>query len=301
MPEHIEALNDWPHLLTTTEVAAYLELRERKVYELVRQRAIPCMRAGGKLLFPRAQIDRWASSYHETDDHARPILAVLSGSQDPLLDWALTESGGELATLCRGSGDGVQRLLKRDAMVAGLHVFDPATGRYNEPARVGLTGIPDLVMIRWARRSQGLVVARDNPLGIRSLAELAVAGATVAYRQPQAGAHGLFQWLLEREAVDPASLRFAAHPSLSEDNLAQDVHAGEADAGVAVEAAAHRYGLGFIPLHEEAFDLAMRRRSFFEPAIQQLLAFARSARFRDRAAAMGGYDVSELGGITYNA
>ncbi len=301
MKEHIKTSQGWPTLLTTAEVAVYLQLRERKVYELVRQQAIPCTRAGGKLLFPRAQIDRWASSHEDAGEQTRPTLAVLAGSQDPLLDWALTESGGEWATLCRGSGDGVQRLLQRDAMAAGLHVFNPATGHYNEPDHLGLAGIPDLLVIRWARRSQGLVVAQDNPLGIRSLADLAPAGATVAYRQPQAGAHGLFRWLLEREGVDPARLRFAEHPSLSEDNLAQDVRAGEADAGLAVEAVARRYGLGFIPLHEEVFDLAMRRRSFFEPTVQQLLAFARTARFRDRLAAMGGYDISELGETAYNA
>ncbi|MEX1082532.1 MAG: helix-turn-helix transcriptional regulator [Halofilum sp. (in: g-proteobacteria)] len=299
--EQTKAPNEWPTLLTTAEVAVYLGLRERKIYELTRQRAIPSTRVAGKLLFPRGLIDQWASGHQEADERARPILAVFAGSQDPLLDWVLTESGGELATLCRGSGDGVQRLLKRDAMVAGLHVLDPATGRYNDPVHLGLTGIPDLVMVRWARRAQGLVLAPGNPLGIRSLADLATAGAVVAYRQPQAAASGLFQWSLEGERVDPALLRFAGHASLSEDNLAQDVRAGEADAGMAVEAAARRYGLDFIPLQEEAFDLALRRRSYFEPAFQQLLAFARTARFRARTAAMGGYDISELGEVTFNA
>lgn len=79
------------------------------------------------------------------------------------------------------------------------------------------------------------------------------------------------------------------------------VREGEADTGLAVEAAARRHGLRFIPLHEEEFDLAMRRRSYFEPPVQRLMAFVRTERFRERAAALGGYDVSAIGEVRYNA
>ncbi|CAN0591989.1 unnamed protein product, partial [Ectocarpus sp. 12 AP-2014] len=79
------------------------------------------------------------------------------------------------------------------------------------------------------------------------------------------------------------------------------IRQGEADVGVGIEAAARRQGLAFIPLQQEHFDLAMRRRHYFEPALQRLLAFARSERFVRRAEALGGYDVSELGEVAYNA
>lgn len=55
-------------LMTTTEVAGHLQLRERKIYELVRQGAIPCTRAGGKLLFSRPLIDQWAARHLDTDE-----------------------------------------------------------------------------------------------------------------------------------------------------------------------------------------------------------------------------------------
>ena len=45
--------------MTTKEVAAYLRIKERRVYELVRQRAIPCTRVTGKWLFPKTLIDLW--------------------------------------------------------------------------------------------------------------------------------------------------------------------------------------------------------------------------------------------------
>ena len=54
-----------PYLLTTAEVADYLRLKERKVYDLVRQGGIPCVRVTGKLLFPRQNIDLWLMSHLE--------------------------------------------------------------------------------------------------------------------------------------------------------------------------------------------------------------------------------------------
>jgi len=107
--------------------------------------------------------------------------------------------------------------------------------------------------------------------------------------------------LLAREGMDRQRLTLAEHPSLSEDDLALSVRQGEAEVGLGVEAAARRQGLAFVPLHAEAFDLALRRRSYFEPPVQRLLAFARGPRFTERAEALGGYDLSELGRVVHNA
>jgi putative molybdopterin biosynthesis protein len=288
--------------LTTAEVADYLRLKERKVYDLVRQEAIPCVRVTGKLLFPRQGVDLWLMNHLEGDRaSARPVPVVLAGSQDPLLEWAVRESGSELALLCQGSGDGVRRLLAGEAMAAGLHLLDERSGGYNRPEVLGLGGMRDLVVVRWAYRLQGLLLAPGNPLGIAGLDDLTRHEVRLAHRQPDAGAHRLLAWLLARARIDADRLRFTAHPSLNEDDLALAVRQGEADAGLGVEAAARRQGLAFVPLHREAFDLALRRRSYFEPPIQRLLAFARTPRFDERAAALGGYDIGELGEVRYNA
>ncbi|MDR9439744.1 MAG: helix-turn-helix transcriptional regulator [Halomonas sp.] len=297
---------DWgsasPAYLTTAEVADYLRLKERKVYDLVRQGAMPCVRVTGKLLFPRQSIDLWLMNHLEGDRaSSRPVPTVLAGSQDPLLEWAVRESGAGLALLCHGSGDGVRRLLAGEAMVTGLHLLDAHRGDYNRPEALGLSGMRDLVMVRWARRCQGLLLAPGNPLGIAGLEDLAGEAVRLAHRQPDAGAQRLLTWLLARAGVEAGRLRFTAHPSLNDDDLALAIRQGEADAGLGVEAAARRQGLAFVPLHEEAFDLALKRRSYFEPPIQRLLAFAREARFAERAEALGGYDVSELGRVVHNA
>ncbi len=291
-----------PSLMTTNEVAAYLRLKERKIYDLVGQGLIPCTKVTGKLLFPRQAIDLWLMNHLEGDQRSsQPIPTVLAGSQDPLLEWALREANTDMALLCHGSGDGIKRLLDNRAMMAGMHLLSDDGAHYNEPLQLGMGGMRDLVIIHWAWRTQGLLVRPGNPCGIDSLADLARPGIHVGHRQPDAGAETLFRHLLQRAGIARTALDLLPHPALTEDDLALDVREGRADAGLGVEAAARRHGLDFVPLHSERFDLAMRRQSYFEPPIQQLLAFTRSQRFRERSEAMGGYDISELGKVVYNA
>lgn len=295
-----ESLGGSPYL-TTAEVAAYLRLKERKVYDLAREGVIPCSKVTGKLLFPRELVDLWILNHLEGDQKGtRPLPRVLAGSSDPLLEWATRESGSELALLCNGSRDGASRLLNGDAMAAGVHVIDDG-GRYNDPKALGLSGIRDLVIIGWARRRQGLLTLPDDPKGITRLADLARPEVRIVRRQPEAGAEALFRRLLANERIPADALHYTEHPARSEDDLALTIRNGDADVGLAIEAAARRHGLRFVPIQEERFDLALHRRSYFEPPIQKLLEFTRSQRFTDQVEALPGYDVSDLGEVRYNA
>ena len=288
--------------LTTTEVADYLRLKERKIYELVRLRRIPCSHVTGKLLFPRRAIDLWVSRHVEFDgpapERAPPIAA---GSHDPLLEWALRESGCGLALLAGGSEDGLRRLAAAQAVVAGLHIVDPTNGEYNVPAVRGLRGLADVVLIEWAKRIQGLVVAPGNPRRVQSLADAAASRLRVVRRQEGAGAQLLLRFLLARDGLRYEDLAILEPPALTETDLAAAVLDGKADCGIAIAAVAGQFRLGFIALWRERFDLAVRRRDYFEPALQTLLGFARSTSFQTKAHELGGYEIAGFGRVVYNA
>ena len=292
-----------PDLMTTREVAEYLRLKERKIYELVRQRAIPCTRVTGKWLFPRQLIDFWLLEH--ADGAGREALAtpapVVAGSHDPLLEWAVQASGCGLALLFGGSMDGLARFARAEATVCGLHVPDPEDGDYNVDAVRRATRDRDLVLIEWARRRQGLMLAPGNPLGIGALADLPASGARLIDRQPGAGSRLLLDRLLARAGIERGALAFADEPAVNENDVAREVHAGHADAGLGIEAAAREAGLAFVPLAEERFDLLVGRREYFETAFQSLLALTRTRRFADRAGTLGGYDVTGTGTVRYNA
>jgi putative molybdopterin biosynthesis protein len=289
-------------LMTTREVADYLRIKERKVYDLVRQGDIPCSRRAGKWLFPKALIDRWVlQGVRSTGIVLTPAPAIIAGSHDPLLDWAVRESGCGLATLAGGSLDGLSRVADGEAAACGAHMRDPETGVYNVPWVSRILGGRDVVVIRWARRTQGLLVAAGNPLGLTGIADLGgPAKPRVGQRQEGAGSQMLLRQLLDDAHIGLDELDMISPPARTEGDLAQLIADDKADAGVAIAAVARTHRLDFVSLATEYFDLVIRRQDFFEPQIQTLMAFARSDGFAVRAGELSGYDISELGQVVWN-
>lgn len=272
-----------PRFLTVKELAALLRVTERKVYDLAATGAVPCSRATGKLLFPEAEIHSWIGG---GAPRSRP--PVVLGSHDPLLDWALRESGAGLATLFDGSGDGLDRFRRSEGVAAGLHVR--VDGEWNVPL---VRDVADAVLLGFAVRSRGLVCAPGA--GIAGLPDLT--GRRVARRQPGAGSETLFSALLDGAGAAPDTAIVAR----SEQDAVLAVAHGTVEACFGLEAVAAPYGLDFVPVLDERFDLLVDRRAAFEPPLQTFLSFCRSAAFADQAATLAGYDVSETGRVRWNA
>jgi excisionase family DNA binding protein len=292
----------WHDYLTTREVADYLRIKERRVYELVRQRAIPCTRVTGKWLFPRAMIDRWLAANLESDEpSAAETPPVIAGSHDPLLEWAVGESGCGLALKGGGSLDGLDRLRDGEARVAAMHVHDPEADSFNVAHVRAQPGLRDVVVLTWAWRRQGLVLPAGNPDGVQALADLVRHRVPVAQRQAQAGSRLLFETLLDRAGFAPDEVNVAPEVGRTEMAVGLSVLSGAARAGFAIEAVARSLNLDFLPLAWERFDLVLGRRDAFEPPFQSLLRFGRSEVMGAKAEALGGYDLGTFGQVQYNA
>lgn len=291
---------DIASLMTTGEVAAYLRLRERTIYEMVARQTIPFTRATGKILFPRRLIDAWLEAQTELPDAGiAPAPPIYAGSNDPLLEWALRQSGSGLAVLARGSMQGLDDLAAGRALMSGLHLIDPDSGAWNiAAARAHLPGSRH-VMIHWARRTQGLLLAAGNPQAVTGLADAVDRGLRFALRSEGAGSQRLLDVLVAREGVSRAQLVTTGQPADTHADLAALIETGQADCGLGLQAAAGP--LGFLPLMtDESFDLVMTRRAYFEPPVQRLLEFARSETFAVRAAHLGGYNLRNLGHVVWN-
>ncbi|NWG26180.1 MAG: helix-turn-helix transcriptional regulator [Pseudorhodoplanes sp.] len=292
-----------PDLLTTDEAAAYLRLSERKLYELVAERAVPCSKATGRWLFPKAALDRWLAEGLLTGErHARPAAPpIVGGSHDPLLEWALRESRCGLASLPEGSEAGLRRLGRGEIVAAAIHLhrIDGDDDTANIDALAGAPGLHDAVLIALARREQGLLVAPGNPLGLDGLRAAADRRARLAQRPDGAGAQLLLLALMDRDSIDPRQLETVLPPCPTGSDLAQAIRSGRADCGIATRSAARAFGLDFLPLVWERFDLVLRQRDYFLPAQQTLFAFLRSTEFSARAQELGGYDVAEAGRVRH--
>jgi excisionase family DNA binding protein len=289
--------------LTTRELAALLRVKERKVYDLAAEGALPVRRVTGKLLFPREEIEDWLAAKRSGAARAeaatirRPL--VVAGGHDPLLEWALRESRSGVAAFLDGALDGLERAAAGDCIAAGLHIPEPGENGWNVASVTQrLSGEP-IVLIEWAKRTRGLMVRKDLDRRVERIAD--ARGLRFQSRQPEAGSELVLSLLLEREGLSRDDLQFIPAVERSETDLAAAVAAGRADVGLGLEASARQFGLEFTPAIVERFDLVVWRKAYFDPPFQKLMRFCASEAFRERAATLGGYDVSQFGAVHFNA
>jgi putative molybdopterin biosynthesis protein len=288
-------------LLTTEEAAQYLRLSERKLYELIAAGALPCTKITGRWLFPKLALDRWLTSGLVTPAAIRlqPRPPIVGGSQDPLLDWALRDSGCGLASLPEGSESGLHRLARGEVIAAAIHLHRLAGNdeTANAEAVAQAPGLHDAVVIGFVRREQGLVVAPGNPLGLTDIGRVAQTRARMAQRPAGAGAQLLLVALMGRAGIAADALALVKPVCPTGPDLGQAVRSGRADCGIASRSVAHAAGLGFVPLIWERFDLVLHQRDYFLPGPQALFEHIRKPAFRAQAAELQGYDVAEAGRV----
>lgn len=289
----------FPEFLTTRELAALLRVKERKIYELAATGELPCSRATGKLLFPREEVRSWLRRHQAGGAEPAPERPnVMVGSHDPLLEWALRESRSGIAALLDGSLDGLARMAAGEAIAGGIHLPEDEPEAWNrEHVLRELPGQP-VVLVEWAWRDQGLIVAAGNPLGIGQVEDLR--GRRVMPRQREAGTFVLLERLLADRAITVEELELLKPPARTQSEVAGAVAEDRADAGLGLACVARQLRLDFVPLTRERFDLVVWRKAFFEPPFQRLLAFCRSRAFAEKADSLGGYDVSGFGRVHYN-
>lgn len=284
--------------LTTKELADLLRVKERKIYELAGAGEIPCRRVTGKLLFPRDEIEAWLGGPAFVS--ARPsydLPHVIAGSHDPLLDWAIRESGSSIATFFDGSMDGLDQMQQGQALAAGIHLVEQNGKEWNRSLVEERFSSTPVVLMEWAKRQQGMILSAKLK-NISSLGDLV--GMRIAQRQPSAGAHLLFNHIVEASKFLLGDFIMLPDFSRTETDAAVAVASGAADAAPGLAAMAKQFNLGFMPTVLERYDLIVDRRSWFEPPMQSLLKFCASEKFKNKAMELGGYQLSDHGKIHWN-
>jgi molybdate-binding protein len=204
--------------------------------------------------------------------------------------------------LNEGSENGLNRLVRGEVCAAAIH-FHSSHEEEGEPPNVetvrAMPLLHDVVLVAFARREQGLLLAPGNPRQLLSLADVVARNAKMASRQKGAGAQQLLEALLAKAGIGLSQLNLVDPPCMSGPDLAAVIRAGTADCGIATRSAARAYGLDFVPLVWEGFDLLMRQRTYFQPPMQTLLRFMAEGDLAARAAELSGYDVAPAGTIRF--
>jgi putative molybdopterin biosynthesis protein len=206
-------------------------------------------------------------------------------------------AGIEVITIPASSRRALQWLKQGKVHVAGSHLEDAASGDFNVPQIRRLMPDEDLTVVTFARWQEGFVVARKNPLGIRTAADLADRRVRVVNREPGAGSRLLLDELLRKSGVPSTGVRGYEKLAAGHLDAARWVASGLADCCVATASAARAFGLDFIPLREERFDLALRRESLQLPVVRGLMETLQLAALRRKLQEFAGYDTSGTGSV----
>jgi putative molybdopterin biosynthesis protein len=232
------------------------------------------------------------------DEIERTIVAT--GSHDLVLDLAASalrsdEPGIALASSNVGSLAGLAALRDGLCHVAGSHLLDPDTGEYTLPWIERLMPGRDLAVVRLTHREQGLIVAPGNPLGLEGIRDLTRPDLRYVNRQRGAGTRVLLDHLLDAEGIAPDQVGGYAREEHTHLAVAAAVAAGRADCGLGVLAAARAFGVDFVPVTKEPYDLVLERASLDAELLAPLWELLASAQFRSEIDALGGYDTAETG------
>jgi len=221
-------------------------------------------------------------------DDALPLLRALAQSQRQLhLDIQFSGSVDALAALNDGR-----------CLMAGFHALtesplrSPTARVYRPMLKPG-----QHKLVGFARRTQGLMVAAGNPLGLASLADLHRPGLRFVNRARGTGSRVVLDELLAAQAIAPQDVSGYDSTEPSHRSAAEAVASGGADAAFGIEAAAAARGLGFVPLARERYFLVTLQQALDQPPVQALLALLRSDAWRAQIDAIPGYAADASGEV----
>ena len=197
-----------------------------------------------------------------------------------------------------GSGAAIEALNRGEVHVAGLHVVDAKSGESNLPyLRRHLKG-RDYTVVTFAAWEQGMMVPRGNPKRVREVADLARKEITIVNREEGSGARLLLDRKLTEAGMKPAQVRGYNRLAGSHLSTARMVAEGQAYAAIGVLSAARLFGLDFLPLQEERYDLVIPTPYLTSsPALSGFLDTLVSRPFRTEVQALGGYDTRDSGKV----
>jgi len=237
-----------------------------------------------------------------TDKQQLKNTLVIIGSHDPLLDELSDLIHREdrrlfLSSAHVGSMGGIMAVRRGEAHAAGIHLLDTETGEYNRSFIRRYFPHGGVYLVRCVGRQQGLMLQPGNPLGITSFADIARDGLCYVNRQKGSGTRILTDWLCRKEGVDPDRVYGYEREELTHNAVAVQIAGDSADAGMGIWSAARLYGLDFLPICVEEYDLLIPEKVWNSNLVKQLICTLKSDAFKTRIEAMGGYTLDRPGEI----
>ena len=303
-------------LFALTESAAAPDLRSERVMLLpgsgpvqpgqpvqlcrVENRLLACVPSPVPWYFPtsdgvvaepaRTQGKARVQIFQEEGDFANRILVAGCDPGISVLSRHVQPAGIELVLVHRNSSQALALLKEGCAHIAGTHLRDEASGESNLPEIGRLFPKNAVAVIAFAIWEEGILTAAGNPKNIRGMEDLAREDLTIVNREKGAGSRALLDAHLQRLGILPQNVRGYERLAAGHLPAAWQVQSGAVDCCLATRAAARVFGLHFIPLVSERYDLVIRKQHLDSPRMQNLLDTLSRSGFRRELEGLGGYD-----------
>ena len=227
-------------------------------------------------------------------------MIVIVGSDDLALDLLISRLKSKhpqiiIQTSCAGSLGGLIALQEKRADLAGIHLLDSETGKYNYPyVRHILPGI-DVAVVQLAYRKQGFIFPQGNPKNLKGLEDLRRSDLTMVNRQKGSGTRVLLDLKISEMGIPAGEIKGYQHEMDTHLGVATTIADGQADVGLGIEAAARSLDLDFMPLFKERYDLVIPAEKYSAKPVSSLVRMVKSESFKKAVTDIGGYDTSETG------
>lgn len=253
----------------------------------------------------RTALDRWRALVEEAPAARSRVLRFV-GSHDPAVSM-LTDQFGEFCTDCvlnvtyTGSLGGLIALAEDKADLAGSHLWDVESATYNEPFIRRLLPGRRVALLTLAHRRFGLLTPPGNPRRLTGITDLVQPGIRFINRQRGAGTRVWLDAHLQREHLEAAMINGYAQQASTHAEIARAIAEDRADVGLGIEAAALAYGLSFVQLGTEPYDLVIPEEAWLTPAIRSLAAWLVTPRAHALIDELGGYETTATGQVRWVA
>ena len=204
-------------------------------------------------------------------------------------------SGVEIVSAAASSQLALQWLVEGKVHIAGSHLEDAKTGEFNLPFLRKHFPDEDFMVVTFASWEEGLVVASGNAKDIRGIEDLGRKKMRFANREAGSGSRGLLDKLLAGAGMKAADVHGYERVAYGHLAAAYCVVSGEADVCLATRSAAQTFGLDFVALHRERYDLVMRRTTGELAVVKAFLDVLQRSALRRKLEVLAGYDTSHTG------
>lgn len=227
---------------------------------------------------------------------------VTIGSHDPLLDEIsnlLHQKNTSLymASSHTGSMGGIMAVRRGETHMAGIHLLNEKDGSYNTSFVQKYFPKGGVRLVECVGRTQGIMVAAGNPKNITGISSLTTPGIHYVNRQKGSGTRILIDYLCKNEQIDTSTIYGYDREEFTHTSVAAQIASGSADAGMGIYSAAQLYGLDFIPICTEQYDLLIPDSAWDTPMVQEMIQILNSSEFSQKLTEIGGYTLEHPGKV----